>query len=756
VNPTSQPVDQANPGSSKLTVTIALKLLRLVLWLATHTCYRIRVGGRDHLPARGGALLVCNHLSVVDSLLLQASTDRPIRFLMQQREYNKPWIRPFARLLRAIPISSEQRPRDLILALRTASEAIRGGEVVCIFAEGQITRVGHLLPFRRGFEKIMKGLAAPIVPVALDGVWGSIFSSEQRRFLWKLPKSFPYPVAVQYGAPLPAEATPSAVRQAVQELMAEAWSHRKARLQPLHRAFRRTARRYPWRFAMADHRVPRLSFGAALARTVYLARRLRSVWADQEQVGILLPPSVAGALVNLAALFLGKVPVNLNYTASTSVLAACAARCRLRTVLTSRAFLEQVKLEVPGQILWLEDLAAQPAPTERLLALALSWLLPAGWLERALGRRRPAQLDDLATVIFSSGSTGDPKGAMLSHYNIGSNLEQFEQIFQPLPQDRLLGVLPFFHSFGFTGGLCFPAVVGVGVVYYPSPLDAKAVGELVQRYRVTLLLGTPTFLQLYMRGCAPGQFGSLRLVLAGAEKLPERVATAFEEHFGIRPFEAYGCTECAPGVAVNTLDFRAPGYRQIGSKRGKIGHPLPGICVRLVDPASFEPVPVGQPGLLLVRGPNVMRGYLDAPDQTAEVLRDGWYVTGDIATLDEDGFLEITDRLSRFSKIGGEMVPHVRLEETLHRLADATETTFVVAGVTDPKKGERLAVLHRLPADALRQVLDKLPLAGLPNLWLPKANQFFYVEAFPLLGSGKLDLRQVRALAERLAAATHA
>ncbi|HTW81296.1 MAG TPA: AMP-binding protein, partial [Terracidiphilus sp.] len=352
-----------------------------------------------------------------------------------------------------------------------------------------------------------------------------------------------------------------------------------------------------------------------------------------------------------------------------------------------------------------------------------------------------------ATIIFSSGSTGDPKGVMLSHYNIASNIEQMGQTFMFGRKDSLLGVLPFFHSFGFTVTLCLPAVLGVSVVYHPSPLDLTAISELVRDYKVTFLMATPTFLQAYMRRCSPEDFGSLDFVLVGAEKLPERLALAFEDRFGVKPLEGYGATECAPVVAVNTRDFRAPGFRQVGGKRGRIGHPLPGISVRIVDPETREPVAAGAAGLLLVRGPNVMQGYLGRPEKTAEALQDGWYVTGDIATEDEDGFLTITDRLSRFSKIGGEMVPHIKVEEQLHEIAGATEQKFVVTAVPDGKKGERLVVLHLLQPAELKAVIEKLPQTGLPNLWIPRPNQFFAVEEFPHLGTGKLDLRRIRELA---------
>jgi len=294
--------------------------------------------------------------------------------------------------------------------------------------------------------------------------------------------------------------------------------------------------------------------------------------------------------------------------------------------------------------------------------------------------------------------------------------------------------------------------LGIGVAFHPNPLDAKAIGELVRRYSLTYLMATPTFLQFYLRGCDPGDFGSLRFAMVSAEKLPDWLANAFEEKFGLRPVEGYGCTECSPVVSCGTRDFRAAGFRQVGSRRGSIGRPLPGVSVRIVSPDTGAPLALGEPGLLLVRGPNVMRGYLGQPERTAEVLRDGWYVTGDIVRLDEDGFLQITDRLSRFSKIGGEMVPHRKVEDKLHEALNTTEIAFAVCGVPDPKKGERLVVLHTLPEHRLMDLLKKLPQLGLPNLWVPRPNQFFHVDTLPQLATGKMDLRSIRKLAVSLSA----
>jgi acyl-[acyl-carrier-protein]-phospholipid O-acyltransferase/long-chain-fatty-acid--[acyl-carrier-protein] ligase len=725
-------------------------LLRLLLWMLTHTLYRLDVAGRDRVPARGGALLVPNHVSMADAVLLLASVDRPVRFLMFKGSYDHPLVKPFAKILGVIPISSDQGPREMIHSLRRATQALQDGELVCIFPEGQMTRIGQMMPFRRGMERIIKGVDVPIIPVNLDGVWGSIFSFAGGRFLWKLPRHLPYPVRVTFGAPLPSTASAQEARQAVQDLGAEAFERRKPQMRPLPRTFLYTARRHPFRFAMADGQTPKLTFFAVLARTLFLARRLRKTWRGQEMVGILLPPSIPGALVNFAAMLMGKVPVNLNYTASNETLESCAKQCNLKTVITARAFLERVHVQPPAETVFLEDLAQNPRLSERLGA-ALAFFLPARLIEKYAGAERATKLEDIATIIFSSGSTGEPKGVVLTHYNVASNVEQLNQVFLLHSDDRIMGILPFFHSFGFTGTLCLPAATGIGVVFHPNPLDSRVIGALVNKYAVTMLLATPTFLNTYTRRCEPEQFGSLRFVMAGAEKLPERISQAFEDRFGLRPLEGYGCTECSPAVTVNTIDFRAASFRQVGAKRGSIGHPLPGMSVKIIDPETLQTLAVNQPGLLLVRGPNVMQGYLNQPEKTAAVLKDGWYNTGDIAMLDEDGFLRVTDRLSRFSKIGGEMVPHIKVEDKLHELAHATEQVFVVTAVPDERKGERLMVLHTLPEDKLKETLELLAKCDLPALWRPRPDQFLRVEKLPYLGTGKLDLRKARELALEVA-----
>jgi acyl-[acyl-carrier-protein]-phospholipid O-acyltransferase/long-chain-fatty-acid--[acyl-carrier-protein] ligase len=726
--------------------------LRLLLVICTNTLYRLRIVGQQHVPQSGGALLVPNHMSFVDGFLLIASVDRPIRFVVDAAYATHPLFKWLMTAMKVIPITSAGDTRMILRALRSAGQALDDGAIVCIFPEGQITRTGTLLPFRRGFERIVKGRQVPVIPVHLDRVWGSIFSFERGRFFTKWPERIPYPVSVSFGAPLPSDTPAHNLRDAVLTLGEAAWRLRKSYRRPLHREFIHAMRRHPFRFAMADHTRPHVSSLQALIGSIVLARALRQHWENQCHVGILLPPTVAGALLNVAAPLCGKTSVNLNYTAGKSGLEAAVRLAGLRTIVTSRAFVEKAKLDLPDgpSIVWLEDVARTIGTGQKLVASLLALCLPARIIELACGQNTPLTMDDLATIIFSSGSTGEPKGVMLSHFSVDANAQGAGQVLHLYQDERVLGILPFFHSFGY---LVFWFVMfnNAGMVFHPSPIDVAAIGELVRRYRITFLVTTPTFLQLYQRRCTPEQFSSLRVVLTGAEKLPSRLAQAFEDRFGIGPIEGYGVTECAPVVAVNCPDFRAAGYFQPASRRGTVGQPLPGVSVKVVDPDSFASLPPDTPGMLLVRGANVMKGYLRREDLTANAMHDGWYITGDIATVDEDGFLTITDRLSRFSKIGGEMVPHGRVEEALQQAAGAEMQVFAVTGIPDERKGEQLAVLHTLDESQILGIVAKLTANGLPNLYIPPRANFIKVDALPLLGTGKMDLRGLKRIAmERL------
>ncbi len=718
---------------------------RFSLWLLTHTVYRVRTESPQHVPDKGPALLICNHLSFVDALLVAASLPRSVRFLVYRPYYDHPALNWLMRRMRAIPTSGGS-PDEILTSIAEAREALRQGHLVCIFAEGAVSRIGSLLPFTRSFDRIVDGLDAPVVPVYLDRVWGSIFSFRAGRFFVNVPSRLPFPVTVAFAKPLPARTTASDARLALMELGSEVAARRHDVHETLAWHFARTARRRWFALAMADSTGRKLTFGRALVAGLLLAKWMRKATAGQANVGLLLPSSVGGALANIAASLAGTVPVNLNFTAGTEAMTHAIALCNIKTIITSRQFLEKAALPIFPGMVYLEDiLPAVLTPLGKITSLLQALVLPASVLVRLAGSG-DVRADDTATVIFSSGSTSVPKGVVLSHRNILANLDSVEQVIEVRPDDMLVGVLPFFHSFGFTGTLWFPLLAGFGVVYHPNPMDAKTVGDLAEQYKGTMLISTPTFCLAYVRKCRREQLQGLRYAIVGAEKLREPVAQAFKEKFGVDLLEGYGCTEMSPVVCANLPHMDDRGELQAGHKPGSVGYPLPGVVAKIVDPDTGEGPLVGVEGLLLVKGPNRMKGYLGDSARTQEALRDTWYVTGDIGVIDEDGYIYITDRLSRFSKIAGEMVPHMKVEDSIVAfLAEAQSA--VVTSIPDESKGERLVAFYTDPNVTAQALWEHLTHTDLPRLWIPKREDLRFIETLPTLGSGKVDLRGVRSLA---------
>ena len=721
--------------------------IRFAVWLASHTIYRLKVYGRENLPATGGALLVANHVTWLDGVFLLLSSSRPVRMLTYADYIDRWWIRGLARLMGAIPLT--RGGKSVVHALDTAREALLRGELVCIFPEGGLTRSGQLHGFKRGLLSIVEGTGAPVVPVYLDELWGSIFSFQGGRFFWKRPRRWPYPVSIHFGPPLEEPLDVHRVRQAVQNLGVSAVQQRSSRTMILPRAFLRMCRRSFFRAKMADSSGAELKGHSLLLKALVFRRLLdkKLLAADERFVGLLLPPSVPAALANIALPLCGRIAVNLNYTTSVEVMNSCIAQCGIRRVLTSRRVMEKLNFQPKAELVYLEDLIKLVGRKDKLMAALQAYLTPVWLLERMLGLTK-IKGDDLLTVIFTSGSTGEPKGVMLTHRNVGSNIEAIDQIVHLTKRDVALGVLPFFHSYGYTGLLWTVLTLAPKGVYHFSPLEPAQVGKLCEKHRVTLLMTTPTFLRSYLRKCEPEQLRSLEVVFASAEKLPGDLADAFEKKFGVRPVEAYGATELSPLVTANIPPARAQGASG-GCKDGTVGRPIPGVAVKVVHPETGEELGVDEPGMLLVRGPNVMQGYFNRPDLTEKVIRDGWYVTGDVALIDADGFIRLTGRLSRFSKIGGEMVPHLLIEERLQQVLGAGEDNLlaVVTAVPDVRKGERLIVLHlpleKRPGEICKELFE----TGLPNLWIPSADSFFQVEEIPVLGTGKLDLKRLKDLA---------
>jgi acyl-[acyl-carrier-protein]-phospholipid O-acyltransferase/long-chain-fatty-acid--[acyl-carrier-protein] ligase len=620
-------------------------LVRLVLYLLTNAFYRIEVHGDQNIPA-GGALFVANHVSWVDALLVATASDRMIRFLMYRGYYEAKPLNWLFKKMGVIPIARGDSPEQKEQSLTMARAEIERGNVVCIFAEGAITRTGNLLKFRRGFEQIASGMTAPIIPVCLDGVWGSIFSWERGRLLFKWPRHVRAPVRVLFGKPMPSSAKSHEVRHAVQELSVQAFDLRGTRQDPLEVQYLRRARQRWRRPFIADSDGRQLRFGQTLVRALALRRPLLGEVPVGERIGVMLPTGVDGALANLSLLTAGGVLMNLAFEEGLERVRLELAEARIDRIITSRKIAESSGLgdEVDGvRLVYIED-------AERSLgraSLASHWiaarLLPFFIARRILFRGIVPGAERDAAIVFSDSPhlRGMVRGAALTHHNILSNMESLKQVFRLSREDRILGVLPLSTSFGLTGTVLLPAVAGLGVVYHHDPRDTEAVGSFAATHGVTVLPVGVDQLVLYSHELAPGALARLRHVVVAGGELPDAERELFHERFGVEPLEGFGCAECAPLISLNVPTTVRDARGQIGHRSGTSGHPLPGIAVKVID-SEGRNLPPDNEGALLVRGANVMRGYVGDSELTAQVLRGGWYITGYKATEDADGFLTIS------------------------------------------------------------------------------------------------------------------
>ena len=497
--------------------------------------------------------------------------------------------------------------------------------------------------------------------------------------------------------------------------------------------------------ALVDHGLPspvRLNRGTLLILALRLARDLKSE-IREDRVGVVLPPGLAGVLANLALFFADKVPVNLNFTLGSDAVNHSMKAAGIRTVLTAKSLTRKFP-----NFPWTDELVdigerLKGYRNEKLsLFRQLAWLrfFPGSF---AKSRKIPREGGEKeAILLFTSGSSGAPKGVMLSHRNLISNCHQISQFGLFAEDAKILANLPLFHSFGFTITTLYPLLEGLEIVSAPSPLDLASSLRAIREERVDVLMGTPTFLKGYLRKAKAGDLASVKYVVAGAERTPPPFREKWEKEVGCKYLEGYGLTEASP-----VLSFNVPGD---GSRENSVGRLLPGVESKIVHPETKDDLPSGETGILCFRGSNVFLGYLNQPGETSEVLMDdGWLVTGDLGRIDGDGFLFIEGRLSRFSKIGGEMVPHGTVEDAVAKalgLSDVEDPVCVVTGIEDEAKGERLILLTSVDCDAEKLRKD-LATAGLSNLWIPR--EVRKVEEIPLLPTGKLDLREIKKLSQR-------
>ncbi|TWT74196.1 AMP-binding protein [Allorhodopirellula solitaria] len=712
--------------------------------------YRGRTVGLENLPAEGGVMLVSNHVSWIDGILILWLLPRNVRFVVDGGNFHSPLAKYLSGAFDTILMMGG--PKSIGRALRSAREGLNNGEVIGIFAEGTITRTGQLQAFKPGMTKILQRTDAQVLPVHIEGIWGSIFSFSGGRFFKKWPTQFRRTITLYIGEPLPPETPISTIRSRVQALGSRAQIDNRDQFPVLAQRVLRCWRRRGKRLQAADSLGVEAGGRTLLIRTLALRRCLRRevFSADEQFVGVLLPPSVGAVAVNVALAADRRVSANLNYTVSSDVMNHCIRTTGVKHVLTSDRFLEKLDLDLDAEIVSLDELKEKVSLGDKIVATLQSTIVPAWLTDRILGLHKIVS-DDLLTVIFTSGSTGMPKGVLLSNANVSHNVDAVGRAVRLDRDDTILGVLPFFHSFGYAVTLWAAQTLGPAGVYHFNPLDAKQIGKLVEKYKATVLLATPTFLRGYLRRVPPEQFQTLDVVVVGAEKMPLDLFESFEKKFGVRPVEGYGLTEMSPLVSVNIPISRSMAKHQPDRAEGSVGRPLPGISAKVLSPDDHSELSTGEDGLLMVTGPNVMCGYAGQDELTRKAILDGWYSTGDIAHVDADGFLYITGRLSRFSKIGGEMVPHLKVEEEIAKILvegeEDDQLRACVTAVPDEKKGERLIVLYTETAKTVDEIRESLRAAGLANLFIPGNDGFVQVDEIPLLGTGKLDLKAAKDLA---------
>ncbi len=598
----------------------------------------------------------------------------------------------------------------------------------------------------------MKALCAfglPILPIAVDHPRESCLSIERK-------SSLPIAVVVLANS-IPAEkASVGVFQQAIFEANEEAYSSRALFRGSLAMALLEGLKKHGSRNRLMDGADDTaLSFADILPRAISLAKFIQAE-TTKPRVAIVLPPGKAGLIANLAVLFAGKVPVNLNFTAGHEAIKSCIRQADVDRFITADPFVRKVS-SFPWppnrDLIFIERVL--PSLKKKIVTWTiLCKLLPASALGILLGLSKRSGEDE-ATLLFTSGSSGEPKGVALSHRNVLANVCQFASRLDLPKGSAILGCLPLFHSFGCTVTLWFPIIEGINLVTYPSPLETKRLAELIAFHQINIFLSTPTFLRGYMKRIDPSQLASLKLVVTGAEKLPQSLANAFEQKFGMRPQEGYGLTETSPATNVNLPDPDPSSGAVVlpSSRNGSVGQLLPGLAIKITDPVNEDVVPLTQQGIIWFKGSNVFRGYLGDPQRSAEVLVDGWFRTGDVGRVDEDGFLYIEGRISRFSKIAGEMVPHETVEAAINHvlgLDSESERRIAVVGVPDEQKGEAILLLSTIAGPALEQeCIDlryKLLDSGLSSLWCPK--RIVPVREIPVLASGKLDIKGCEELAK--------
>ncbi len=722
----------------------------LLPFLKSH--YRFNVDGVENMPTKGGVLLLGNHISWIDWLILQVASPRAIKFVMYRGIYDQWYLNWIFKFFKVIPIGAGASKESI----RNITARLQNGEVVALFPEGHISYNGQIGTFQRGFELAVKECDCPIVPFYLRGLWGSSFSRATKHYKELTQKRGKREIIVAFGKPLSNTLKAHEVKQKVQELSFKSWENFINAQQPFTHQWLLNAKSKLFKPCMIDALGTKLSHGKFITAVLIFKSILKKELKNETNVGVILPSSSAGAIVNMALFALGKVPINLNYTLSEQSLKSAVKKANITKVITSEKFLK--KLSSRGfdfsflqneNTIFAENVKTKISLFLKISSLLQSYLLPAQLLD--IMHITPKDINDTATILFSSGSEGEPKGIELSHKNLLTNIKQVSELLNFKKDDVILNSLPIFHSFGLTVTTLLPLCEGVKMVSVPDPTDAFMVGKMAARHNATILFGTSTFFRLYTknRKLHPLMFQSIRMVVAGAEKLKPQIKEDFRLKFGLEIYEGYGTTETAPVASVNMPNIlEGESLKELTfNKLGSVGLPLPGTVVKVVDPNTLQELQRNEDGLILIGGGQVMKGYFKDEEKTSEVIAeiDGtrYYKTGDKGHLDDDGFIYITDRYSRFAKLGGEMVSLGSVEEILSEVFK-DEASFIAVSVPDEKKGECVALIVK--SDLSKEELaQKVKNSSMPPLLMP--SHFLHVENLPMLASGKADFKKAKLVA---------
>ena len=720
--------------------------------------YKLEVNGITNIPQTGGVLLLGNHISWIDWAVVLMAVPKEVRFVMDKTIYSKWYIKWIFRMFNAIPISNASSKTTIKIIAKQLDE----GNIVVIFPEGSITRNGHLGEFKKGFEKILEltNTDVKVVPFYIRGLWESMFSRANQKFK---KSNRTNSVTISFARYMKKEnANIISVKKQIINLSTKSWQEHIKNLKPLNETIFNRLKELKNNMIFTDSTGLELSGHKFLTASIVFKNLLKKQ-IENQNVGILLPSSTAGAFINYSVLLMGKTAVNLNYTSQIETLKYCISKAQIKSIITSRKFIE--KLELRGidlkeafedvELIYLEDLRQNISKAKSLSVFLSVKILPS-FLSKLIYLTKTKK-DDTVLILFSSGSEGTPKGIELSGDNILGNAQQIANIINVNDEDIILGSLPLFHAFGIVVTTYLPLIEGIRCVAHPDPTDGLAIAKLISSYKVTIMCGTSTFFRLYTKNqkIHSLMFESLRLVVSGAEKLREDVRIEFKKRFAKDILEGFGTTETSPVATCNLPDVLSPDFSiQKGCKAGTVGMAIPGTTIKVVDPVTFKELKVNEEGMILISGIQVMKSYLDDEDRTKKALKvinaKTYYITGDKGKLDEDGFLTIVDRYSRFAKIGGEMISLGAIEELISKFIESTDNLidFLVTSLEDEKKGEKIILLISNANKEFIQELKEKILKNFDNkLMIP--SEIKIVEEIPKLGSGKKDFVKAKYLASQ-------